>query len=260
MRTLSTLLFVAVPLVLSVAVPARAQAPRVNEDHWKTEGEVGGSVFFGNKDQTAFLARASTATRGLAREFSVNGAFNYGEASTDDGGSAVNRRSWKLGVDLDPVPNARLSPFLSAKAEGSYEKRIDLRYNVGAGGKLTVAGDDSDGRLDLSVAVLAERTLPSEDASATADDRLDARWSTRLRARHDLSEGRVTLQTETHYQPRFDRIDDFTMSSTSSVAFRVTEVLSLKLTFVDNYDSEALDRGASTNNDGQVFFSVLSAF
>jgi hypothetical protein len=128
------------------------------------------------------------------------------------------------------------------------------------GGKVGVVEGSDATRLELSLAVLAERTFPTERALDDADDELEAIWLARVRARRELSEGRVTLQSETRYQPTFDRIDDFTLTSTSSLAFALTEVVSLKLTFVDNYDSGAIERGARINNDGQFFVSVLSAF
>lgn len=228
-------------------------------DHWKVEGEVGASVFFGSTSQTAVNTRLGLGTQDQPQEFQLDAAFIYGEVSTPEGLRRVHKRSWKVGSSLDALPDARFSPFIFGQAEGSWEKRIDLRYNLGAGGKLGLV-TRQQGRLDLSISVLAERTLPSERAPETVDDQLDARWSTRLRGRRSLSEGRITLQTETHYQPRFNRADDFTFTSTSSLGFRLNDVVSLKLTFIDNYDSGAVERGARTNNDGQLFFSVLSAF
>lgn len=250
--------------VLAAAVLQFAAAPLPAQesqpvDRWKVEGEVGASVFFGTTSQTTINTRFATSTRNQPQEFSADGSFVYGEASADEGRSRVSKRSWKLGMSLDALPDSRVSPFVFGRAEGSWEKRIDLRYNLGAGGKVSLVTSER-GLVDLSVSVLAERTLPSDRAPESADDQLDARWSTRLRGRRSLADGRMTLQTETHYQPRFDRADDFTLTSTSSLAFRLNEVVSLKFTFVDNYDSGAVERGARTNNDGQLFFSVLSAF
>jgi hypothetical protein len=238
------------------------QRPQQPPDRWKVEGEVGASVFFGNTRQTAFTSRFSLGTLTAAREFSADAIFTYGESATEAGTVEVSKRSWRAGVDLDPDPQARVSPFLSARSEGSFEKRIDLRWNLGAGGKVRLIDPRprSASRLELSIALLAERTFPSERATFETDDDLGARWSGMLRARHDISQGRVIMQTETNYQPGFDRFSDYTINSTSSLAFALTEVVSIKLTFVDYYDSKALGRGARRNNDGQVFFSVLSAF
>lgn len=248
-----------VPLAVLLA-PLPTAAQDGSEDRWKVEGEIGASVFFGNTSQTAFTSGLAVETQGRRQEFAADASFFYGEASTEDGGARVNKRSWRVTFELDPDAQARVTPFLSGKAEGSYEKRIDLRWNTGLGGRWRMFGSGPSSRLEVSVALLAERTLPSQRASDSVDDELEARWSARLKGRRVLSEGRVTLQTETHYQPAFDRASDFTLTSRSSVAFRLTEVVSLKMTFVDNYDSGAEARGARTNNDGQLVFGVLSAF
>lgn len=244
---------------LIVSSPSAAAQESPELDLWRIEGEVGASVFFGSTSQTAVTTRAALRTENRPQEFAIDGAFTYGEASTTEGERRVHKRSWKVATSLDALPEARFSPFVFGRAEGSWEKRVDLRYNLGAGGKMSLV-TSQQGRLDLSVSVLAERTIPSDRAPDAVDDALDARWSTRLRGRRSLSDGRISLQTETHYQPRFDRADDFTLTSTSSLGVRLNEVVSLKLTFVDNYDSGAVERGARTNNDGQLFFSVLSAF
>ena len=41
---------------------------------------------------------------------------------------------------------------------------------------------------------------------------------------------------------------------------KLSEIISLKLSVVDQYDSRAKVRGARDNNDGRVLFSVLSSF
>jgi hypothetical protein len=62
------------------------------------------------------------------------------------------------------------------------------------------------------------------------------------------------------YSPVFDEADNYVVSAESSIAFKLSEIISLKLSVVDNYDSRAKDRGARDNNDGRVLFSVLSSF
>jgi hypothetical protein len=249
------------PIALAAQQPPQ-QRPPPPPDRWKVEGEVGASMFFGNTRQTAFTTRFSVATLQTAREFSTDAMYSYGEAVQEDGAVEVSKRSWRAAMDLDPDPSARASPFLSARAEGSFEKRIDLRWNVGAGGKIRLIDPKprTADRLEVSLALLAERTFPSAAGTNEVDDALQARWSARFRARRDFSAGRVTMQSETDFQPRFGQFDDYTISSTSSMAYALTEVVSLKITFVDYYDSEAMSRGARRNNDGQLFFSVLSAF
>lgn len=227
------------------------------EEGWDVEGEVGASLFFGNTEQATVATRAAVARAEESWEFSTSAAFNYGEAQDDGGLSFVSKRSWELRGGVDYRPFERWSPFVFGKVESSLEKQIDLRYDGGAGAKYTILRDDRT-RLDLSAAALLERTRPREGSEA-ADTTL-ARWSARLRARRSWADERLTFNSETFYRPQVGDFDNYVVTSQSSIAFQLNEVVSLKLTFVDNYDSQAVLRGARENNDGQLFFSVLSQF
>lgn len=253
---IASLLVLAVLPVLAPPSWAPSAALDAQEGSWDFAGEVGGALFFGNTSQTTFTTRLATEMADSVREFSVDGRFFYGQARTDEGRSFVNKRSWKVATSYTHEPSDRFSAFLSSDVEGSLERRIDRRYDLGLGAKMRLQRFDR-GRTDLSVTLLAERT---EVRGSEEDDELLARWSARLRLRRSLAEERLSLQSETQYRPEFDRLGDFTLSSTSSVGFELNRTVTLKLTFVDNYDSEARARGADSNNDGQILFSVLSSF
>ena len=243
-----------VVLAAAAAAPARAQ----EEDRWTVEGELGASLFFGNTEQATLTSRLGAAMADSARELDAAAAFTYGEASDADGDDFVIKRSWEVGMTYDHHPFETVSPFVMGKLESSFEKRIEQRYNLGAGAKYTFDRRPEQ-RVDVSLALLAERTNPSDDVP-TAENELLARWSTRLRARRTLADERVTVSHETFYRPELAEVSDFTLSTTTSLSFQLNQVVALKVTFVDAYDSEARARGARTNNDGQLFFSVLSSF
>lgn len=242
-------------LVLSVPVDVAGQAD------WDVDSELGASLFFGNTRQATLTSRGGASRTDSVLEWASDMAFTYGEATNRDGVEFVNKRSWAVGTSVDYKPRGASSPFLFGRVQSSHEKRIQLRYEAGVGGKLTVQRDPK-GMVDFSVALLAERTIPTEDATKPDATRevTQGRWSARFRFRRNLQEGRVSLRSETLYKPVFDEIGNYTVNSENSVAFALTDVVSLKLTFVDQYDSGALERGARTNNDGQLFFSVLSRF
>lgn len=225
---------------------------------WVVEGELGASVFFGNRDQTTLTTRAQMERADSSYEFTAKADFAYGEATDDAGTDFVNKRSWSVAGNIDYHPFSRVNPFVFGTMQSSYEKRIDLRYDAGAGGKITVLRSPT-ARVDFRGALLVEKTINADDGGSDGSETL-ARWSGRLRLRKDLRDGRVIFNSETAYQPVFDELDNFTVKSENSVSFEVSEIVSLKLSFVDMYDSGAEDRGARTNNDGQLFFSVLSSF
>jgi hypothetical protein len=53
---------------------------------------------------------------------------------------------------------------------------------------------------------------------------------------------------------------DFTLTSRTSLAYKMTTSLALQASFLDNYDSEARDRGARSNNDGELLFGLSATF
>ncbi len=254
-RTLSRPCLLVVAAFLTAAGGLRAQ----QADHWTVSGELGASFFFGNTRQITLASQLSAALADSAREFSGEAAFAYGEASDAAGATFVNKRSWELGLTYDHHPLERWSPFLLAKVESSWEKRIELRYNAGVGAKYTL-DRRPDRRVDLSAAVVAERTRPT-DLAPDSDVKVLARWSVRFRAKRSLlDDGRFTLSEETWYRPQVDVPSEFTLTSTTGLSYQLNDVIALKLTFADAYDSQAVARGARTNNDGQLLFSVLSSF
>jgi hypothetical protein len=237
--------------------PLSAQEGEEPQRPWSFESEVGASMFFGASDQTSISTRLAADRKGSVFELDNRGSFLYGEATTEEGLTYVNKRSWEVGSNLSYRGFSRLNPYVFAKGLSSFERRIHRRYNAGAGGRVTVM-DDRRSRLDFSLALLAERTL--EEAGDGGDDELLARWTGRVRFRRSFSDARMVLSSEAEYNPVFDQFANFTVKSESSLSFALSRVVSLKLSLVDNYDSRAKDRGARSNNDGRLLFSVLGSF
>ena len=246
--------FVVLVGTAGVAHPVAAQSTV----QWAVQGELGASIFFGSRDQATLTSRAQMERADSSYEFSTKADFAYGEATDEAGTTFVNKRSWSVGSNVDYHPFSRVNPFIFGTVQSSFEKRIDLRYDAGAGGKISILRSDVS-RVDFRGALLVEQTR-SADSNGGGEDETLARWLGVLRVRRTLAEGRITFDASTMYQPVFDAFDNFTIDFESSLAFQLSEVISLKLSLVDKYDSGAKDRGASTNNDGQLFFSVLSSF
>ena len=229
------------------------------EEDRRLEAELSASLFFGNVEQTLATMRTSYERADSSHALRGEVRFNYGETEDDEGQRHVSRRSWLGSANLDWRPYATHSQFVLATVESSLEKRIDLRYSGGLGHKVLLVGGERS-RVDVSLAVLAERTLTAEEQDVAAvPDELLARWSARFRARHDFSD-RVSFRSETFYRPAFGAAGRFTFSTTTSLAYRMTTFASLRITFQDNYDSEARRRGARTNNDGELVIGLLGEF
>jgi Protein of unknown function, DUF481 len=239
-------------LVAALALPEAVAAQKVG---WDVKGELSASLFFGNTQQSVVTTHTSVTHSDSTFELGTDARFTYGEARDANGESFVSQRSWLGALSGDFQPFATVSPFLLATIESSFEKRIDLRYSAGAGGKLTIVRRPGT-KLSVSLALLGERSFFPDTVNDTP---ALVRWSARLKATREISD-RVSLTHVTFYRPKVSALGRFAVISNSSAAYKLNEITSLTLTFLDNYDSEATSRGARSNNDGQLVVGVLAVF
>ncbi|MHB1222778.1 MAG: DUF481 domain-containing protein [Gemmatimonadaceae bacterium] len=252
-----------VTALLLAAAPAAAQEvavpvtpPPPPRPTWKRTVELAGSLFLGNKSQGVLTTRLKAAHSDSIFEFGGDMRFTYG-AATDDGERYVSQRSWMGSLNLDLWPHAGQSPFLLATLESSLERRIDLRASGGVGHKMSFI-DDGESLADLSIAILGERSwLPTRE---DGDEIISlARFSGRLKLRRRLG-SRVELSGETYFRPEVYHMTRFTFTNSASASFRMNELVNLKASYLDNYDSVARLRGARSNYDGQVVLGVQADF
>jgi hypothetical protein len=226
---------------------------------WSVEAELGGSVFFGATEQTTVATEIGVVRESPRFQLKNDASFLYGEASEKEAGSSVNKRSWEVATNLDYRGFSWLNPYVFGSAQASLEKRIQRRYTAGSGAKLTVLDTDVS-RLDFAGALLVEKTLSMEEGDEDEDEVWLARWTGQAEYRRSFSQERAVFEARVDYNPKFRQLENFTFHAVSSLAFRLTEIVRLKVSVRDNFDSGAEDRGAASNNDGQVLFSVLAAF
>ncbi|MGH7664444.1 MAG: DUF481 domain-containing protein [Gemmatimonadaceae bacterium] len=238
--------------VIVTTIPMLAHAQDIGRN---VEVEVSASLLFGNTRQALATTRAAFERIDSSYAFISDARFNYGEATTPEGIDYVSKRSWLGSTNLDFRPFADVSPFLLGTIESSLERRIDLRYSAGAGSKFNLVRSERT-NTDLSLALLAERSILPDSALGTVTRTL-ARWSARFRAEHELAD-RIAFTSETFYRPEVASFGDFTFSTSNSLGYQLTEQINIRVSFVDNYDSEARSRGARTNNDGEIVFGVLT--
>lgn len=248
-------------LAAALAAALSTTTLSAQEPGWSGEAEIGANYFFGNTEQSLVTTRLEGSNADSLREIGGDARFTYGKASDSEGRSRLSNRSWALNGSFDLYPFAFVSYFALGGLESSFQREIDLRSTVGGGVKLTFVRD-SLRLLDWSLGLVAETTTFDEDVEAIdpdADETI-ARWSSRFRAKRTVGDDRVVLDHVTLYRPKAGELGDYVVSTASSVAYKLTDTIALKLSFVDVYDSRAEDRGARSNNDGQVFFSLLGTF
>jgi len=240
------------------ASPLAAQSP-TEPRPWKAEVELGGNVFFGNRDQSQLSTRALVERADSLFESTSEFRFAYGEATNRDDIREVNRRNWSSASSLDFRPQSQFRPFVSGRMESAFERQIALRYNAGAGLRMRWERN-RENRVDLSVAILAERTYARDDVGGVEEDVGLARWSSNLRVRRGYFNNRLGLDSNTSYQPELNAFGNYTLSTRNAASLGVTQVIALRVSLLTEYDSGALDRGAKTNRDGQLELSIAAKF
>ena len=223
------------------------------EQRWSGSAQLNGSLLFGETEQRAVGTRTALSRADSVLEFSGSLQTLYGEASLIDEPRRVVKRLWLGSLTADWRPEARWSPFLLATLESSLEKRLARRYNTGIGVKYTLVRSD-ESEVSLSLALLDERVMP--DSAGAESSRL-TRWSSRLRIRRSFSE-RTRFSHITFWRPSATAIDRFVVQSSTELAVSLSRRTALTVSFLDNYDSEAISRGARRYNDGQLLLGLVA--
>jgi hypothetical protein len=242
---------VAVIGLLLIAPSLSAQSRR------KIEGELSGSVFFGNTEQTVASTRAQFERSDSGYTFRTLARFNYGELTTPATTTIVNKRSWEAGANYDFRPYADFTPFVKVGYETSLENRIARRYSLGTGARYNIVRTPATDVI-FSLGAAGEGTRPLAPGDSRGTITL-ARGSSTLKLRRAFSE-RVTFTSETAYQPALTESDDYTITTTNTLKSALARFAALTLTFRDNYDSQAVRRGARVKNDGEILLGLLTTF
>lgn len=243
---------IAIVGMLLVASSLSAQGPKR-----KIEAELAGSVFFGNTEQTLASTRAQYERSDSAFAFKTLARFNYGELTTVATTTIVNKRSWETGANYDFHPFADFTPYIKVGYESSLENRIARRYSAGAGARYNVIRTPSTDVI-FSIGAAGEGTRPMAPGDSLGTITL-ARGSSVFKLRRAFND-RVTFTSETSYQPALTESGDYTITSLNTLKTALAKFAALTLSFRDNYDSQAVLRGARVKNDGEILVGLLTTF
>lgn len=252
-----------VPLTLAAALLSPLLcAPLFAQERtssWEVETELGGSLFFGNRPQSQLATATSVKRVASAFDAATNLSYTVAVAEDSDGEVALNRRNWTVENSVELRPDGIWRPFVTTRVGGSFEKRIDLRYDGGVGIKVNHEVDRNN-RTEFSIAILAERTFERATSGTEGEIGTLARWYSDLRVQRSFIEDRITIDLRNSYRPVFDAFGNYTFSSQNALTFGLNDTLAFRLNLKGDYDSRAKDRGATTNLDTQVTFSVVATF
>ncbi len=258
-RVLALTAVVSLASSVCAAVPALAQDAEAPSPPppWKGSALANASLFFGNTQQQVLGADAKLAR--VDSTFGVSGELQslYGEASLNQGPRTVTKRLWMGTVTVNLRPLAPVSSFITGTYQSNLEKRIDARYSAGAGAKWNIRQSGAtDASLSLSLS--AERTIARDSTVRLPAERI-ARLSAQARYQHSFDD-RLRIMHSTSWQPKATGVSQYLVSSNTELRYKMNGTVSLSLTFTDNYDSGAIERGARTNNDGQMLFGVAAGW
>lgn len=255
---LRVLLFGLMGVLVVPSLTSAQEAEEVSRD-WTIELELGGTLYFGNRQQSQVSTRTEIGMRDSAVEIASDLRFTYGVSTDSEGVTQVNRRSWIADNTVDFRPGAQWRPFLAARIESALERRIDRRYQAGTGLKYDNQINRNN-RTEFSLAILAERTRRRVTSGSPPEEGDVGRLSSELRIRRTFFEDRFGIDLQNAYRPVFDELGNFIVSSRNSLTFSLTEVVGLRFALRTEFDSGAKDRGADTNYDGDVQVSIALEF
>lgn len=225
---------------------------------WNLKSELGANVFFGATDQTTVAFTTTGGYEAAHWLWSGRIGYDYGEAQDQEGVVSVNKRSWIAAVSLDYLPGGAWTPFVMGTVESSLERQIYRRYSGGAGVRW-IPIDEGGKKLDFGLGAKVERTEPRVEAGETAETTTLGRWYTEGKLDWPIVEDRVTFNLYTFYQPEIGDFGNYTVDVDTGITFALVDAVALRVSLLDRYDSKAEERGARSNNDGRLLFSIVAA-
>ena len=241
-------------LIVAALIALSASSAAAQEEGWHGKGQLNGNLFFGATQQRLVATQADLARADSSIEVGTTVRFRYGESADADGVRSVQSRSWFGDLSADFRPFAVLSPFIFGSVESSLEQRVTRRESGGAGIKWTIFRQPKTAA-SLSAAVLAQHTR-SADLTLDDRDKTVARGSLRGKYERTTADDRLRFSQVAFYQPVLNQTSNYLITSTSSIALTLSQSLAVTFSFVDEYDSEAVSRGARANNNGQLLLGL----
>lgn len=225
---------------------------------WSGSAQGSGNALFGAAHTRLVAASLELGRADSTLQVRSSLQLSYGDDRNESDIRHVTARSTKASLGLDLTPFARYSPFWLGSVESNMQQRLARRFDAGLGGKVTFVRRDAT-KLDLSLAVLLERTRPLATDSTEPPATTRTRWSLRFRARRQLTPS-LSISQVTFYQPAVDRPAAYIVDTLTELEDRLWASLAFAASLHDVVDSEARHRGATSNQDGQLLFGLRTTF
>jgi len=208
---------------------AGKQEPAPKPDRWRAAAELTLTDSRGNQDVRIFTTAFTLEHR--QRELFklvLKSQARYGRSE----GHRV-AENYRASLDVDLSPGAPVAPFLHTNAERDPFKRLDLRMNSGAGARLRLYARPDTGNLSLSLGI-----LHSYETTAAAIDGVSqtARVNAQVQAMRKLTED-VMVSHQSQYQPVYGTIEDYLLTTNTSLRVLLTRRVALSVSHEFDRDS-----------------------
>ena len=205
------------------------QEPAPKPDRWRAAAELTLTDSRGNQDVRVFTT--AFTLEHLQRELFklvLKSQARYGRSE----GHRV-AENYRASLDVDLSPGARVAPFLHTNAERDPFKRLDLRMNSGAGARLRLYAGPESGNLSVSLGILHSfESASTVLAGATQVARVNAQ----VQAMQKLTDD-VTFSHQTQYQPVYGTMEDYLLTTNSSLRVLLTRRVALSVSHEFDRDS-----------------------
>jgi hypothetical protein len=226
---------------------------------WQRSIQIGANAWYGAARTRVVATDLELSRMDSAVTLRSDFHLGYADSRQGDAPRQVTARAMRASLGVDYRPFARYSPFGFGSIESILQQRIAQRSNVGIGAKLTFWRKGKED-LSVSLALLAERTRALLTGDIAGDATGRSRWSVRFRYRRQMTSS-VSFSHVTFYQPVVGAVGQrYIVDAVTAAEAAITSVLLLTGTVKHRYDSEARERGAVSNTDGQMLFGVRARF
>lgn len=221
---------------------------------WDSKVSLGSSFYKGNVDKFNIHTKGSVSHADSTFEYSTSAEATYSET---DG--QRDNQLLQASLKFDYLPYGTISPFTAVSAYNNEPRKIKLRLSGMVGAKYTFvnmvneAGKET-ADYSISAAIQLDRERYTSDAEGTEKLRL----SVRPKFEHQLNE-HVYFEHVTFYIPKISNYKDFVVDSRTSLKSKLSEKLSLDITYKLEHLSRLPDAELE-NTDHALIASLVLDF
>ncbi len=243
---------------LALTLPATLAAVQPPDStpggQWSANGEFSFTDIAGNKSLSLLNTGLGTRLMNDSHyELALTGAAQYGRS---DGDVAVSSVQGEFNLRLQPA--RRISPFVRATAAHDAIRNLNIRMSMAAGAEFNLI-TDGPSSVTVGIALLQDyesRALPV--GSTEAADVSSTRFNLQFRGATPLRPG-VTVTHSSQLEPVAGKLDDYLLTSKTSLKVALTDALAFQTSYTFNRDASP-PPGVQFRNDRTLTTGLVVKF